>query len=50
MERVRALGLLLTAGGLAAYVAGTVVPYEGRAFSLTALMVGLTLVAIGGVE
>lgn len=50
MERVRAAGLALTVGGLAAYVAGVYVAYEGRAFSLTAIMVGFTLVAIGGSE
>lgn len=50
MERVRAAGLVLTVGGLGAYLAGVSIAYEGRAFSLTAIMLGITLVAIGGAE
>lgn len=47
MNTVLALGLALTAVGLAGYVAGVVVAYPGRAFSLTAVMAGMTLLAVG---
>jgi hypothetical protein len=50
MDRVRVLGAGLTLVGLAGYGAGTAIAYEGRALSLTAVMVGLTLVTIGGGE
>lgn len=39
-------GLLLTVAGIAGYAAGIAVPYPGRAFSVTAFMTGLTLIAI----
>lgn len=39
-------GALLAVGGLVGYVLGLVAPYPGRAFSLTALMVGLAVVAV----
>lgn len=48
MDRLRAAGLVCTAAGLVAYVAATAVTYPGRAFSVTAVMVGATLLAIGG--
>lgn len=38
-------GLLVA--GLLGYAAGVYVPYPGRAFSLTAVMVGIVLVLIG---
>ncbi|MFB6179039.1 MAG: hypothetical protein ABEI77_04865 [Halorientalis sp.] len=44
-ELVAGGGLL--AAGLAGYALGTVRPFPGRAFSLTAIMVGLLLVSIG---
>ncbi|MDS0282906.1 hypothetical protein [Haloarcula onubensis] len=47
MNTVWALGLLLTVGGVVAYLAGIAVAYPGRAFSVTAVMVGLTLLAVG---
>ncbi|WP_276272185.1 hypothetical protein [Haloarcula litorea] len=47
MQSVSVGGALLTVGGVAGYVVGITAPYPGRAFSLTALMVGLTLVAVG---
>lgn len=47
MNVVLALGLALTGLGVVGYLAGLVTPYTGRAFSLTALMVGVTLVAVG---
>jgi len=47
MNAIAAAGLGLTALGLAGYVVGLVAPYPGRAFSLTALMLGLTVAAVG---
>jgi hypothetical protein len=40
-------GIALSILGVAGYAAGVAIPYPGRAFSVTAVMVGLTLVAIG---
>lgn len=48
MQRARTLGILATVLALLGYVAGVLVPYPGRAFSLALGMVGITLVAIGG--
>lgn len=48
MERFRPVGVVLTLAGLAVYVAGVVAPFTGRSISLVGVMVGLTLVAIGG--
>lgn len=50
MSRVRLAGLLLSVVALAGYLVGARVAYTGRSFSVTLLMVGLTLVAIGGEE
>ena len=50
MHRLQRLGLALTLLGLGAYGVGVVVPFDGRAVSLTALMVGLTLLPLGGWE
>ena len=47
MNIVLLLGLLLTGVGLIGYLTGISTVYPGRAFSVTAVMVGLTLVAIG---
>jgi hypothetical protein len=41
------LGAVVTAAGVGGYLAGLVAPYPGRAFSVTALMVGVTLLAVG---
>lgn len=46
MNRRFASGFVLTVGGVAAYLLGVIVNYPGRAFSLTALMVGITLLAL----
>lgn len=46
VNRVLALGLVLTLAGLAGYLLGLSVPYWGRAFSVTAMMVGIALVAM----
>ena len=48
MQRVRALGAAVTLLGLAGYLAGVGTAYPGRALSLPAVMVGLTILAIGG--
>ncbi|MEF8827877.1 MAG: hypothetical protein V5A15_02135 [Haloarcula sp.] len=47
MNTVLALGLGLTVVGLAGYAVGVAMPYPGRAFSVTALLVGVTLLAVG---
>lgn len=47
MNRSLAAGIVLTAVGLAGYGAGAVVAYPGRSFSLTLLMVGITLALVG---
>ncbi|AEN04892.1 hypothetical protein [Halolamina sp.] len=45
MNRGTLLGVGLSLVGLAGYIVGVVVEYPGRAFSLTAIMVGIVLVA-----
>lgn len=47
MDTAFATGVALTGLGLAGYVAGTVGAYPGRSFSVTAVMVGVTLLAVG---
>lgn len=47
MDRRRAAGLALTVVSILGYVAGILVPYPGRAASVTGMMVGITLLAIG---
>lgn len=42
-----ATGAVLTIGGLAGYVAGITVSYPGRSFTVTVVMVGLAVLAIG---
>ncbi|WP_435178695.1 hypothetical protein [Halorussus sp. AFM4] len=42
-----AAGAALTVAGVVGYLVGVVEPYPGRAFSVTAVMVGVTLLAIG---
>lgn len=48
MHRTRAIGLGVLLLGILGYVAGVQAPYPGRAFSITAVMLGVTLAAIGG--
>jgi hypothetical protein len=48
MQRLQALGIALSALGLVGYLAGVVAAYPGRAFSITGVMVGITLFAMGG--
>jgi hypothetical protein len=47
MNSTLGIGIALSVLGLLGYAAGVWTPYPGRAFSVTAVMVGLTLVAIG---
>jgi len=47
MTRGTVVGAALILVGLGGYVTGVYVAYPGRAFSLTAVMVGIVLVAIG---
>ena len=46
MNRLVAAGLGLVALGFLGYAAGIAVAYPGRALSVTAVMVGVTLLAI----
>ncbi|NIB98372.1 hypothetical protein [Halobacterium sp. R2-5] len=46
MHWLRAVAVGVSAAGLAGYVAGVAAPYPGRAFSITALIVGITLLSI----
>ncbi len=46
MNRTYASGLGLTVLGLVGYLIGISTPYPGRAFSITGVMVGITLLAI----
>lgn len=48
MRRLRAAGAALTLVGVAGYAAGVAAAFPGRSLSVPAVMVGLTLVAIGG--
>jgi hypothetical protein len=48
MQSIRLLGGAVTVLAVAGYVAGVAVDYPGRAFSIAAAMVGLTLIAVGG--
>ena len=47
MNRVVVAGALVTLAGLGGYAAGVVRMYPGRAFSLSAVMLGITLLAMG---
>lgn len=47
MNRYTITGLCLILGGLGAYVVGIAVTYPGRAFSITAVMIGVSLLAVG---
>lgn len=50
MNRELVAGTLTLVAGLVGYVVGTAASYPGRAFSVTAIMVGLLLVATGRVS
>lgn len=47
MNTTLALGITFTLLGVVGYLVGLTVPYPGRAFSVTGVMVGITLLAIG---
>lgn len=47
MDRVRTAGVVLTSLAAVGYAVGVAAPYPGRAFTLTGVMVGLTLWAVG---
>jgi len=47
MELQRLTGLTLAVAGLVGYVVGIYVAYPGRSFSITVVMVGIALAAIG---
>ena len=47
MTAALAAGGALTAAGVVGYLVGVVAPYPGRAFSVSGVMVGITLLAIG---
>ncbi|WP_162993842.1 hypothetical protein [Halalkalicoccus subterraneus] len=47
MNRTRGIGLFVTAGGLAGYLVGVQIPYPARELSLIAVMVGITITAVG---
>lgn len=47
MDRAFAAGGLLAAAGVVGYAVGVAAPYPGRAFSLTGVIVGVTLLAVG---
>jgi len=47
MNRLFVAGVALTLVGIAGYAVGTSVAYPGRSASVTAVMVGLTVAAVG---
>ncbi|MEE6208722.1 hypothetical protein U3A55_00925 [Salarchaeum sp. III] len=47
MDSVRIAGSVLSVLSLLAYAVGVVQPYPGRSFSVTGVMVGVTLAAVG---
>jgi hypothetical protein len=49
MNHVQAIGTALTIAGVSGYVIGIFAAYPGRGFSLAGVMVGLTLLSVGGV-
>jgi hypothetical protein len=46
MNRTLVSGIGLTVLGVVGYVIGLLAPYPGRAFSITGIMVGITLAAV----
>lgn len=49
MNPATALGLAVTAVGLGGYVLGVSTAYVGRSFSITLVMIGITILAMRGV-
>lgn len=50
MNRDRTAGVALAALGALGYVIGVLVAYPGRAFSITGIMIGATVIATSGGE
>lgn len=50
MNRMIAVGGGLTAAGLVGYALGVAVSYPGRALTVTGIMVGIALLAVGRAE
>lgn len=50
MNRTVAAGAALTAASALGYVVGVLAAYPGRAFALSGLMVGITVVAVSAGE
>jgi hypothetical protein len=48
MRHVQTVGALLTVLGVVGYVLGILTPYPGRGFSVAGVMVGITLLSVGG--
>lgn len=48
MDRLQALGVVLSVLGVAGYLVALWAAYPGRAFTITSFMVGVTLIAMGG--
>lgn len=46
MNRLLAAGLLLVVVGVLGYAVGVLADYPARGFSVTAVMVGITLIAV----
>lgn len=49
MNAATLIGGLFTLLGLAGYAVGIATPYTGRSFSITLLMIGITVIAIRAV-
>lgn len=47
MDRLLLVGAAALCAGAVGYAVGVFVPYPGRSFSLTALMLGLALAVVG---
>jgi len=50
MNATFAIGAALTVVGVAAYVVGVARPFPGRSFSVAAVMIGISLLAVSGRE
>lgn len=48
MNRPTLLGAVCTGLSLVGYVLGVLAPYVGRSLTVTGVLVGLTLIAVGG--
>lgn len=46
MNSATSLGLVFTGIGIVGYAVGIPIAYPGRAFSITSIMIGITLLAI----